>query len=147
MEALLRCSVVFGRQVAKKHASAMPVQGSLRAVAAASRLVLGPLQAEVADLRRSLNALRHTLDSMHVSNDDSFREVSTTLYHVHVQNFSYFLPVVSHVFHYRDLSGTVLYFSKTLMAFQAFMSRRALIAQDLFPRVEDTAKHATLHSF
>lgn len=69
--------MVFGRQVAKKHANAMPVQGSLSAVAAASRLVLGPLQAEVADLRRSLNALRHTLDSMHVSNGDSFREVKS----------------------------------------------------------------------
>ncbi len=55
----------------------MPIQGSLRAVAAASRLALGPLQAEVADLLRSLAAVQRTLDAMPANDGDSFRQVHT----------------------------------------------------------------------
>ena len=54
----------------------MPIKGSLAAVAAASRLALGPLQAEVADLRRSLAAIQRTLSALPQDDTDSFRQVS-----------------------------------------------------------------------
>lgn len=63
-------------QLAKKHADKMPIKGSLSAVAAASRLALGPLQAEVADLRRSLAAIQRTLSALPQDDTDSFRQVS-----------------------------------------------------------------------
>ena len=70
---LMHCYMFM--QLAKKHADKMPIQGSLSAVAAASRLALGPLQADVADLRRSLAALQRTLSAMPQDSTDSFRQV------------------------------------------------------------------------
>lgn len=66
-------------QLAKKHADKMPIQESLRKVAAASRLALGPLQAEVADLRRSLTALQRILTAMPDQPGDTFKQVSQPL--------------------------------------------------------------------
>ncbi|CAL8464050.1 g3585 [Coccomyxa elongata] len=63
------------QELAKKHADKMPIQESLRKVAAASRLALGPLQAEVADLRRSLAALQRTLTAMPDQPGDTFKQV------------------------------------------------------------------------
>ncbi|BDA49172.1 probable disheveled-associated activator of morphogenesis 1 at N-terminal half [Coccomyxa sp. Obi] len=63
------------QELAKKHTDKMPIQGSLRQVAAASRLALGPLQAEVADLRRSLAALQRTLTAMPDQPGDTFKQV------------------------------------------------------------------------
>lgn len=51
-------------QLAKKHDDKMPVGGSLRAVAAASRLSMGALHAELGALRASLADLAATLRTL-----------------------------------------------------------------------------------
>jgi hypothetical protein len=63
-------------QVAKKYAGDMPIQGSLQSVAAASRLAIGPLAAEVCELRTSLDQLQRMLTSLPDHPQDSFKQVT-----------------------------------------------------------------------
>ena len=62
-------------QVAKKHAEDMPLEGMLPGVAAAARVSVSAVQAELQDLGASCAQLRRLLDSLNASGADAFVEV------------------------------------------------------------------------
>ena len=62
-------------QVAKKHAEEMPLEGTLPGVAAAAKVSVSALQAELQDLSSSCAQLRRLLESLSASGADNFVEV------------------------------------------------------------------------
>ena len=62
-------------QVAKKHAGEMPLEGTLPGVAAAARVSVSAVQAELQDLGSSCDQLHRLLDSLSASGADAFVEV------------------------------------------------------------------------
>ena len=62
-------------QVAKKHAEEMPLESTLPGVAAAAKVSVSAVQAELQDLGASCTQLRRLLDSLSASGADAFVEV------------------------------------------------------------------------
>ena len=62
-------------QVAKKHADKMPLEGTLPGVAAAAKVSVSAMQAELQDLSSSCGQLHCLLESLGASGADTFVEV------------------------------------------------------------------------